>query len=59
MDYDGFHPMVFGADLKGMKMVGVTEIKPDHVILNTVIEKSKLSDVRKQFRQRKIKYKFF
>lgn len=44
MDYDGFHQMVLGADLKGMKMTDVTEIKPDRAILNTVVEKSKLSD---------------
>ena len=44
MDYDGFHQMVLVADLKGMKMVDVTEIKPDHVILNTVVEKAKLSE---------------
>ena len=29
MDYDGFHQMVLGADLKGMKMSDVIEIKPD------------------------------
>ena len=44
MDYDGFHQMVLVADLKGMNMVDVTEIKPNHIILNTVVEKAKLSD---------------
>ena len=42
MDYDGFHQMVLGADLKGMKMSDVIEIKPDKEILNTVTEKQKL-----------------
>ena len=44
MDYDGFHQIVLVTDLKGMNMVDVTEIKPNHIILNTVVEKAKLSD---------------
>ena len=33
-DYDKFHQMVLGADLKGMKMDDVLVIKPEKAILN-------------------------
>lgn len=38
MDYDGFHQMVLGADLKGMKLDDVVNIKPEKGILNPLVE---------------------
>lgn len=38
MDYDNFHQMVLGADLKGVKMVDVTEMKADRPIMNFISE---------------------
>ena len=37
-DYDKFHQMVLGADLKGMKMDDVISIEPDKAILNPISE---------------------
>ena len=37
-DYDKFHQMVLGADLKGMKMDDVIKIEPDKAILNPISE---------------------
>ena len=43
-DYDKFHQMVLGADLKGMKLDYVIKIEPDKAILNPISEvKSKCS----------------
>ena len=37
-DYDKFHQMVLGADLKGMKMDDVIQIEPEKAILNPISE---------------------
>ena len=37
-DYDKFHQMVLGADLKGMKMDDVISIEPEKAILNPISE---------------------
>ncbi len=37
-DYDKFHQMVLGADLKGMKMDDVIKIEPEKAILNPISE---------------------
>ena len=37
-DYDKFHQMVLGADLKGMKLDDVIAIEPDKAILNPISE---------------------
>ena len=37
-DYDKFHQMVLGADLKGMKLDDVIKIEPDSAILNPISE---------------------
>ena len=37
-DYDKFHQMVLGADLKGMKLDDVIKIEPDKAILNPISE---------------------
>lgn len=44
MDYENFHQMVLGADLKGMKLSDVTEIKPEKGILNLVAEKQVIGE---------------
>ena len=46
MDYDNFHQMVLGADLKGMKLEDVIEIKPEKGILNPISEE-KISEGKK------------
>lgn len=43
MDYDGFHQMVLGADLKGIKIDNVMNIKPEKGILNPLLETQKLN----------------
>ena len=42
MDYDNFHQMVLGADLKGMKLDDVIEIKPEKGILNPISEEKEI-----------------
>ena len=37
-DYDKFHQMVLGADLKGMKLDEVIKVEPDKAILNPISE---------------------
>ena len=37
-DYDKFHQMVLGADLKGMKLDDVIKIEPDKAVLNPISE---------------------
>ena len=37
-DYDKFHQMVLGADLKGMKLDDVLKIEPDKAVLNPISE---------------------
>ena len=37
-DYDKFHQMVLGADLKGMKLDDVINIEPDKAVLNPISE---------------------
>jgi hypothetical protein len=44
MDYDGFHQMVLGADLKGVKGNDIISIKMDKPVMNSVLTKNKLSE---------------
>jgi hypothetical protein len=37
MNYDGFHQMVLGANLKGLKTKELQDFKPSSVIMNTVL----------------------
>ena len=43
MNYDGFHQMVLGADLKGVKTSELLEFKPKGIIMNTVMTQNILS----------------
>jgi hypothetical protein len=43
MNYDGFHQMVLGADLKGVKSAELFEFKPKGIILNSVLTQQKLA----------------
>lgn len=44
MDYDGFHQMVLGADLKGIKSKDMMNLKSNESILNNVMIQKKLND---------------
>lgn len=44
MDYDNFHQMVLGADLKGVKMVDVTEMKAERPIMNLISEQQRIQE---------------
>jgi hypothetical protein len=46
MDYDGFHQMVLGADLKGIKQKEIAQLKPESVILNSVAIAHKLCETK-------------
>jgi hypothetical protein len=46
MDYDGFHQMVLGADLKGIKEKEMKQLKPESIILNNVAIAHKLSETK-------------
>jgi len=46
MDYDGFHQMVLGADLKGIKEKEMKQLKPESIILNNVSIAHKLSETK-------------
>lgn len=43
MNYDGFHQMVLGADLKGVKSAELFEFKPKGIIMNSVLTQQKLA----------------
>jgi hypothetical protein len=43
MNYDGFHQMVLGANLKGLKTKELQDFKPNNVIMNTVVTKNLLT----------------
>jgi hypothetical protein len=44
MDYDGFHQMVLGADLKGIKGSDVINIKPTSGIMNSTTNQRRLGE---------------
>jgi hypothetical protein len=44
MDYDGFHQMVLGADLKGVKGNDIISIKMDKPVMNSVLTNKKFSE---------------
>jgi len=44
MDYDGFHQMVLGADLKGIKSKEMLNLKSNDTIINNVMIKKKLNE---------------
>ena len=46
MDYDGFHQMVLGADLKGIKEKDMKQLKPDSMILNNLSIAHKLCETK-------------
>ena len=45
-DYDGFHQMVLGADLKGIKAKEMKQLKPDSIILNNLSVAHKLCETK-------------
>lgn len=44
MDYDGFHQMVLGADLQGIKSKELMDLKPNDTIMNAVLIHKKLNN---------------
>jgi hypothetical protein len=51
MDYDGFHQMVLGADIKGIKTQELQDLKPSSTIVNSVFIPKKLSDPKDIFQR--------
>lgn len=43
MNYDGFHQMVLGADLKGVKTKELQEFKPNGIVMNSVMTQKLLT----------------
>jgi hypothetical protein len=50
MDYDGFHQMVLGADLKGVKLGELTQLKPENTIMNSVMIHRHLTQAQDMFK---------
>jgi hypothetical protein len=43
MNYDGFHQMVLGADLKGVKTKELQDFRPNQIVMNTIMTQKLLN----------------